>query len=69
MQQVLVVEVESNDLEMFVHEMATKLLFGRQSLRPLVEKDITLDDGSIVSILGKRDFTLHIMYVHNESMF
>lgn len=55
MQQVLVVEVESNASERFVHEIASKLQFGRQSLRPLVKKDIIRSDGSTATILGTID--------------
>ena len=52
MQQVLVVEVESNASEIFLHEAAAKLQFGRQSQRPLVKKDIQRPDGTQQSILG-----------------
>ena len=53
MQQVLIVEVESNASEVFVHEAAARLQLGRQSMRPLINKDVLLSDRTSVSILGK----------------
>ena len=38
MKQVLIVEVESNSSERFLHEIAGKLRFGRESIRPLIQK-------------------------------
>lgn len=52
MQQVLVIEVESNASEIFLHQTASKLQFGRQSQRPLITKEICRLDGSKQSILG-----------------
>lgn len=53
MQQVLIVEVESNASEVFVHEAAARLQLGRQSIRPLISKDTLRCDGTSISILGK----------------
>ncbi len=38
MKQVLIVEVESNSSERFLHEIAGKLRFGRESIQPLIQK-------------------------------
>ena len=62
MQQVVVVEVESNSSEIFLHEAAAKLQLGRQSQRPLIKKDIQRLDGTQVSILGEAIAIMNIVW-------